>query len=65
MIEGSPNAWFVQLAAATQSNPMAEFLRVATRPHEFVLWYRQSQGRPHDIHAYKWRHLARRVGLHH
>jgi hypothetical protein len=57
-----PNAWFVQLAAATCHNPMREFLRVATRPHRFVLWYRAARNRPHDIHAYRWEHLARKVG---
>lgn len=58
-----PNAWFVELAAATCHNPVKEFLRVATHPHKFVLWCRQSKGRKHDIHAYRWQHLARRVGL--
>jgi hypothetical protein len=57
------NAWFVELAAATCRNPVREFLRVATRPHKFVLWNRQAKGRPHDIHAYRWDHLARKVGL--
>jgi len=61
--KGPANAWFVELAAATCHNPMKEFLRVATRPHEFVLWYRQSPGRPHNLHAYRWEHLARRVRL--
>ena len=58
-----PNAWFVELAAATCRNPMRELLRVAPRSHEYVLWCRQSKGRKHDIHSYKWKHLARRVGL--
>jgi hypothetical protein len=63
IVEGQkPNAWFVELAAATCHNPMKEFLRVATRPHKFVLWCRQSRGRKHDVHAYRWEHLARRVG---
>jgi hypothetical protein len=44
-----PNAWFVELAAATNhANPVREFLRVATRP---------------QAHAYPWAKLARRVGL--
>jgi hypothetical protein len=62
-LQPSPNAWFVELAAGTCHNPVKEFLRVATRPHEFVLWCRQSKGRKHDIHSYRWNHLARRVGL--
>jgi len=72
-VEGQqPNAWFVTLAASGVErresrvecqNPIREFLRVATRPHEFVLWCRQSQCRPHNIHSYRWDHLARRVGL--
>ncbi len=68
--QGLPiNAWFTELAAASptvqQSNsPIAEFLRVASHPHEFVLWYRAARNRPHNIHAYHWDHLARKVGLH-
>ena len=62
-VEGQqPNAWFVELAAATCHNPVKEFLRIAPRSHEFVLWCRQSKGRKHDIHSYRWDHLARRVG---
>jgi hypothetical protein len=61
---GPVNAWFVELAASSDhSFPISEFLRVATRPHEFVLWCRQAMGRKHDIHSYRWDHLARRVGL--
>jgi hypothetical protein len=63
IIKGIPNAWFVELAAATCLNPIAEFLRVAPRPHKYVLWYRQSIGRPHNLHAYRWDHLSRRVGV--
>ena len=67
-----PNAWFVELAASgtqvsglrSQVSPIREFMRVAPRSHEFVLWYRAARNRPHNIHAYKWDHLARRVGLH-
>lgn len=67
-----PNAWFVELAAAgtfsrrgaeAQRNPVREFMRVAPKAHEWTIWYRQAQGRPHNIHAYRWNHLARRVGL--
>ena len=62
-LQPSPNAWFVELAAGTCHNPVKEFLRVAPRSHQFVLWCRQSKGRKHDIHSYRWNHLARRVGL--
>lgn len=56
-----PNAWFVPLAAATgHANPVAEFLRVATRPHVWACWCRHNAFR---IHAYPWSKLARRVGL--
>ena len=62
--QGLPiNAWFTELAAGTCHNPVKEFLRVAPHPHAYVLWCRQSRGRKHDIHAYKWKHLARRVKL--
>ena len=64
IVKGVPNAWFVELAAASNhSAPISEFLRVASCPHEFVLWYRQSKNRKHDIHAYRWSHLAKRVGI--
>jgi hypothetical protein len=56
------NAWFVELAAATCHNPVREFLRLAPHPHTYVLWYRAARNRPHDIHSYRWNHLARRVG---
>ena len=56
-----PNAWFVPLAAATgHANPLAEFLRVATRPQEWAAWCRHNA---FHIHAYPWRKLAARVGL--
>lgn len=71
--QGLPiNAWFTELAAASvqpstldsrpSTSPIREFLRIAPRSHEFVLWCRQSKGRKHDIHSYRWDHLARRVG---
>ena len=46
----------------SQRNPVREFMRVAPRSHTYVLWYRAARNRPHNIHAYKWDHLARRVG---
>jgi hypothetical protein len=64
-----PNAWFVELAVAAQvegrgsrvegQNTIREFLRVAPHPHEWVLFRRNNGFR---IHAYRWSHLARRVG---
>lgn len=65
------NAWFVELAASgtqvsglrSQVSPIREFMRVAPRAHEWTLWYRAARNRPHNLHAYKWEHLARRVGL--
>jgi hypothetical protein len=70
-LQSSPNAWFVELAASatqvsgfkSQVSPIREFLRIAPRAHEWTLWCRQSKGRKHDIHSYRWSHLARRVGL--
>lgn len=60
-MELPPNAWFVPLAASVgHANPIAEFLRVATRPHEWACWCRHNAFR---IHAYPWRKLAARVGL--
>ena len=64
IIEGRPNAWFVELAAsAGHSRPVKEFMRVASRYHKWALWYRASKSGNHHIHAYRWHMLARRVGL--
>lgn len=60
-MELTPNAWFVPLAASVgHANPVAEFLRVATRPQEWALWCRRNS---FQIHAYRWQKLAARVGL--
>ena len=56
----SPNAWFVELAAGRQTNPVREFLRLAPRPHSFLLWCRRGSYR---VHAWPWEQLARRVNL--
>jgi hypothetical protein len=65
IIKGNPNAWFVELAASSGNPfPIREFLRVAPHPLRWVLWCRQSPGRKHDIHAYDWNKLSKRVGLH-
>jgi hypothetical protein len=55
-----PNAWYVELAVLHES-PISLLLKVATRPHEWVL-FRRDNG--FKIRAYRWSHLARRVGLH-
>jgi len=64
------NAWYVELAVSTKvegrgtsvegQHPIAQFLRVATHPREWVL-FRRDNG--FKIHAYRWSHLSRRVGL--
>jgi len=60
--EGEPNAWFVELAAAVgHANPVREFMRVASRPHEWALWHRH--GSFERVKAYDWNKLARKVGL--
>jgi hypothetical protein len=60
-MELTPNAWFVELAAAIDHhNPVREFLRVATRPHKWALWHRRNS---FHLHAYPWQKLATRVGL--
>jgi hypothetical protein len=59
--DGEPNAWFVELAAASgRANPVREFMRVASRPQQWALWCRHNQ---FEIRAYDWRKLARKVGL--
>jgi hypothetical protein len=68
-VEGQkPNAWFVELAVSapqlsgfrSQVSPIRQFLQVASRPHEWVL-FRRDNG--FKIHTYRWSHLARRVRL--
>jgi hypothetical protein len=59
--DGEHNAWFVELAAsAGHANPVREFMRVASRPHKWALWFRHNQ---FTIRAYDWRKLARKVRL--
>ena len=56
-----PNAWFLELAASVgHTNPVREFMRVATHPQEWAIWHRRNSFEPH---AYLWHKLARRVGL--
>jgi hypothetical protein len=54
------NAWFVELAVL-HGNPISLLLQVAPHPHDWVLFKRNNGFK---IHAYRWSHLARRVGLH-
>jgi hypothetical protein len=54
-----PNAWFVELAVL-HGSPISLLLQVASHPHEWVL-FRRDNG--FKVRAYKWSHLARRVGL--
>ena len=75
IIEGNPNAWFAELAAASASpltqlssfkfqvSPVREFLRIAPHYHQWALWCRVSKSGSHDIHAYRWHKMAQRVGL--
>jgi hypothetical protein len=60
-----PNAWFVELAILQPStfdarpSTLALLLQVAPHPHAWILFRRNNGFR---IHAYRWSHLARRVG---
>jgi hypothetical protein len=64
IVQGNSNAWFVELAAsACHAKAVQEFLRIVPFSHPWVLWCRQSNGRKHDIHAYAWHKLAKRVGF--
>jgi len=59
--DGERNAWFVELAAsAGHANPVREFLRVASRPHQWALWCRHNS---FEIRAYLWEKLAKKVRL--
>ena len=54
------NAWFVYMAAATEGqSPIREMVRVAPNPQEWVVWSRNNSG----LRAYRYEHLARKVGL--
>jgi hypothetical protein len=56
-----PNAWFVELAAsAGHGNPVREFMRVASRPHQWALWCRHNS---FEIKAHDWAKLAKKVRL--
>jgi|688.fasta_scaffold1402096_1 hypothetical protein len=60
IMDKSPNAWFVYMAAATGTeNPVREMVRVAPRPQPFVVWSRNNNG----LRVYRHEHLARKVGL--
>jgi hypothetical protein len=60
-MDKTPNAWFVQMAAATgHTNPVREFMRVASRPQHYALWCRRNDGR---VRAFAWETLARKVNL--
>jgi len=59
IVSGKPNAWFVALAAAAQRGSLQEFLRIAGRPMDFVLWCRQFGGRNPRIHAWRWDRFQR------
>ena len=59
--EGEQNAWFVELAAASScTNPVREFMRVASRPHKWALWCRHNS---FEIKAHTWAQLAKKVRL--
>ena len=59
--DGTPNAWFVELAAsAGHVNPVREFMRVASRPQQWALWCRHNS---FEIKAHDWAKLSRKVGL--
>lgn len=57
----SANAWFVELAAAIGcTNPVREFMRVASRPQRYALWCRHNN---FEIKAHDWAKLAKKVRL--
>lgn len=57
----APNAWFVYLAASAGcANPTREFMRIAPRPHQWVLWCRHNS---FETRAYDWNKLAKKVRL--
>ena len=58
--EGERNAWFVELAAAVGcTNPVREFMRVASRPQQYALWCRHNS---FEIKAHDWAKLSKKVG---
>jgi hypothetical protein len=61
--EGEHNAWFIELASST-AGPSAfrQFMRVASRPHDWVLWHRH--GDFEQVRAYRWEKLIQKLGGH-
>jgi hypothetical protein len=55
--EGEPNAWLVELAAGN-ADVFGRLMRVAPRPHPWVLWSRRGESR---LRAFRWEHLAKRT----
>jgi hypothetical protein len=56
----SPNAWFIELAAATGSaNAFGRFMRVAPHPQPWVLWCRRGEMR---VRAFNWNKLTKKIG---
>jgi len=66
IVEGTKNAWFVELAVLSpsafslQPSALSLLLQVAPHPREWIL-FRRNNG--FKIHAWRWDHFARRVGF--
>jgi hypothetical protein len=57
---GAPNCWFVRLAAAAnRTNPVREFMRVASCPQQYAAWCRRGIFEPR---VYDWNKLTKKVG---
>lgn len=60
--EGAPNAWFIELAAGVGGTAMfRQFMRVASRPHQWVLWHRH--GSFGKVKVYSWEKLSKKVRI--
>lgn len=58
---GKANAWFIELASSSAGpSVFRQFMRVASRPHEWVLWHRH--GSFERVRAYRWEKLSKKIG---
>jgi hypothetical protein len=55
--DGEPNTWFVRLASAVgHANPVREYMRAASHPHQYAAWFRRSGVEPR---VYEWSKLTK------
>lgn len=56
IMEGEPNAWYVQLAAGT-NRPFLRLMNLAPHPLEYVCWHRGTE----KLRVYQWETFKRKA----